>query len=163
MNMKQIEALYPLTFAVRRLFHKSGHGMGALHRDSDVSAGMRAVLDSVISEGPQTVPQMARVRPVTRQHIQGLVNPLLEYGYVEYIDNPAHKRSKLVSPTASGVTIFRAMRSREDEAFKRITLDVDPAEFAAATKILWAMIEVFESSAWRTIVSQYDKRAAEGA
>ncbi len=163
MNSKQIEALYPLTSAVRRLFHKLGHGISALHADSEVSAGMRAVLESVISGGPQTAPQMARVRPVSRQHIQGLINPLLEYGYVEYIDNPVHKRSKLVSPTESGVATFRAMRGREAEALKQVVLDIDPAAFVAATEILRALIDVFESPEWQAIVSEYDKRPVEGA
>ncbi len=163
MNSKQIEALYPLTSAVRRLFHKLGHAVSALHSDSEVSAGMRAVLESVIVGGPQTVPQLARVRPVSRQHIQGLVNPLLDHGYVEYVDNPAHKRSKLVSPTASGVAIFQTMRGREAEALRQVALDVDPAAFVAATEMLRALIEVFESPEWRAIVSEYDKRPAEGA
>ena len=154
MKKRQIESFYPLTLAVRRLFHKLGHGVAALHRDSDVSVGMRAVLESVIDGGPQTVPQMARVRPVTRQHIQGLVNALLAGGYVEYVDNPAHKRSKLVSPTARGLRVFQEMRARENEAFKRVRLDATPEEFEAATKVLRSLIGTFESPEWQSIINQ---------
>ena len=99
MNQKQLKSFYPLTLCVRRLFHKLSYGVAALHQNSSVSVGMRAVLESVIDGGPQTVPHMAKIRPVTRQHIQTLVNELLDGNYVEYIDNPAHKRSKLVAPT----------------------------------------------------------------
>ena len=60
MNPKQIENFYPLALAVRRLFHRMGHGATVLHRESGISAGMRAVLESVIHGGPMTVPQMAR-------------------------------------------------------------------------------------------------------
>jgi hypothetical protein len=64
MNKNQLDAFYPMALAVPRLFHKLAHGVAALHRDSDVTIGMRAVLESVIDGGPQTVPHMARVRPV---------------------------------------------------------------------------------------------------
>ncbi len=154
MKKRQIASFYPLTLAVRRLFHKLGHGVAALHRDSDVSVGMRAVLESVIDGGPQTVPQMARVRPVTRQHIQGLVNGLLTGGYVEYVDNPAHKRSQLVGPTERGLKVFQEMRARENQAFKRVPLEATPEELEAATRVLKSLIGTFESPQWQSIVNQ---------
>lgn len=155
MNKSQIRNFYPLTRVVRRLFHKLGHGVSALHQDMGVSAGMRAVLESVIDGGPQTVPQMARVRPVTRQHIQGLVNELLDGGYVEYVDNPAHKRSKLVSPTERGLETFKRMRERENEVFKRVPVKATAAELEAATRVLRTLITSFESPEWHAIVDQH--------
>jgi len=155
-NRRQMSSFYPLTLAVRRLFHKLGYGLAALHRDEDISIGMRAVLESVIDGGPQTVPQMARVRPVSRQHIQGLVNALLEGGYVEYVDNPAHKRSKLVSPTEHGEQAFQAIRQKENEAFRFLTLQVAPDDLEAATKVLQHLIVAFESKQWRSIVDRYN-------
>jgi hypothetical protein len=41
-----------------------------------MTAGKRGVLKGLDRLGPQTVPQMARARPVSRQHIQTLVNRL---------------------------------------------------------------------------------------
>ncbi len=151
MNREQIEGLYPLALAVRRLFHKLSHAVSTLHGDGDVSAGMRAVLESVIEGGPQTVPQMARVRPVSRQHIQVLVNELLEGGYVETLENPAHKRSVLVSPTEHGRTTFAAMRAREAGAFKRLDLDLTPEQMASATAVLRSLGAALDSPAWRAI------------
>lgn len=144
MNQAQRDAFYPLSLAVRRLFHKLGHGAATLHQDTGVSAGMRAVLESVINDGPQTVPQMARVRPVTRQHIQGLVNTLLDEGYVETIDNPAHKRSRLISPTPLGEMAFRALREKENQSFRDVKIDATAAELEAATRVLTALITTFE-------------------
>jgi len=57
-----------------------------------LSAARRGVLRSLARLGPQTVPQMAGARPVSRQHIQTIVNALAADGLVETIDNPAHKR-----------------------------------------------------------------------
>ncbi len=48
------------------------------------------------------MPQIARARPVARQHIQKLANELAAQGLVEFIDNPAHKCSKLLCLTPEG-------------------------------------------------------------
>jgi len=151
MDAVQLSVLYPLTISVRRLFHKLGHGVSQLHRDAGINGGMRAVLESVISGGPQTVPQMARSRPVSRQHIQGLVNGLLDAGLAEYAPNPAHKRSKLVVATTQGRAAFAAMRERETEAFAQLTLPCTAADLAAADRVLRAVIGVLDSQEWRAI------------
>jgi len=153
-NKRQAESFYALTRVVRRLFHKLGHGIGALHAGSEVSPGMRAVLESVIDGGPQTVPQMARVRPVTRQHIQGLVNALIEGGHAQYVDNPAHKRSRLVAATERGRAVFREMRRVEDAAFDRLKLAVAADELEAATRVLKTLIDTVDGPARRAIVAK---------
>jgi len=154
MDRQQIDAFYSLTQAVRRLFHKLGHGASALHRDKEISAGMRAVLESVVQGGPQSVPQMARVRPVSRQHIQGLVNALLDAGHVEYAGNPAHKRSKLVAPTARGHEVFAAMRARENTALRRLAVESTPDELAAANAVLRKLITTFDGPEWLSIIGE---------
>jgi len=154
MDPRQIESFYPLTLAVRRLFHQLGHGASALHRNIAVSGGMRAVLESVIEGGPQTVPGIARRRPVSRQHIQGLVNELLAGGYVEYIHNPAHKRSKLVAPSATGRDVFKQIRARESAALGQIPVDCTAEELAAADHVLRKLIVTFEDPAWRRIIGE---------
>lgn len=155
MDRRQLQAFYPMTLAVRRLFHKLAYGIAALHRDEEISVGMRAVLESVIDGGPQTVPHMARVRPVTRQHIQGLVNGLMEAGLVEAVDNPAHKRSRLIRATESGAALFERMRRRESEALGEVEIDADPAAMEAATALLRQLIATFESPEWQAIVDRH--------
>jgi len=159
MNRRQMSSFYPLALAVRRLFHKLGYGLEALHRDEEISLGMRAVLESVVDVGPQTVPQMARVRPVSRQHVQGLVNSLLERGLVEYVENPAHKRSKLVSPTALGERTFRMIREKENEAFRHLALETSPQELEDATRVLKSLIAAFDSPQWRSTLERHDPDA----
>jgi len=57
--------------------------------------------------GPQTVPAMERARLVTRQHIQTILNELLERKLVETQDNPAHKSSPLIMLSAEGAAWIR--------------------------------------------------------
>ena len=153
MDVEQAQSFYPLSLAVRSLFHKLGEAVTALHEDSGVSGGMRAVLESVITGGPQTVPQMARARPVSRQHIQTLVNALLAVGCVAYADNLAHKRSRLVRPTDKGRKVFAALRRREGVAFARLPLAIAPEDLDRARGVLAALIEVFQGAAWQDIVN----------
>ena len=49
--------------------------------------------------GPLTVPQIAEMRPTSRQRMQRLADELAAEGLVEFIDNPKHRRSKLVQLT----------------------------------------------------------------
>src|SRR6266511_1883556 len=46
--------------------------------------------------GPLTVPQIAQMRPTSRQRMQRLADELGAEGLVEFIDNPKHRRSKLI-------------------------------------------------------------------
>lgn len=161
MNKQQIESFFPLALAVRRLFHKLAHGVDVLHQDSDMSAGMRAVLESVIDGGPQTVPHMAKLRSVSRQHIQGLVNALQDAGLVETIANPAHRRSNLVGATPHGAKIFAGMRATEIDALRRMPIDASPEELEAATKVLCALIATFEGADWLTATRQIEHPSAD--
>jgi DNA-binding MarR family transcriptional regulator len=48
-----------------------------IHRQGETSGPKRGLLKSLDRFGPQTVPQLARSRPVSRQYIQSIVNQLL--------------------------------------------------------------------------------------
>ncbi|MGO8917821.1 MAG: MarR family transcriptional regulator [Stellaceae bacterium] len=52
--------------------------------------------------GPLTVPEIAKMRPTSRQRMQRLADELAAEGLVEFIDNPRHRRSKLVRLTRKG-------------------------------------------------------------
>jgi DNA-binding MarR family transcriptional regulator len=62
--------------------------------------------------GPQTVPQIAQMRPTSRQRMQRLADELAAEGLVRFADNPKHRRSKLVQLTPMGVTRYREMSAR---------------------------------------------------
>ena len=62
--------------------------------------------------GPLTVPQIAQMRPTSRQRMQRLANELAAEGLVEFIDNPKHRRSKLVQLTPNGDARYRELDAR---------------------------------------------------
>lgn len=76
------------------------------------AGGEWGVLRSLVKEGPQTVPEMARSRPISRQHCQTIANTLEAQGLVEFVDNPKHKKSKLLRVTKKGHVRFQSMRKQ---------------------------------------------------
>jgi DNA-binding MarR family transcriptional regulator len=62
--------------------------------------------------GPLTVPQIALMRPTSRQRMQRLADELAAEGLVEFIENPKHRRSKLVRLTPKGDARYHAMDAR---------------------------------------------------
>jgi DNA-binding MarR family transcriptional regulator len=71
--------------------------------------GVWGLLRSLKLGGPQTVPALARSRPVSRQHIQTLADAMAAEGLLAFKPNPAHKRSPLVTLTAKGEQVYEAL------------------------------------------------------
>jgi len=69
------------------------------------------LLRSLDERGDQTVAALARSRPVARQWIQRLANQLSRQGMLEFVDNPDHKRAKLMRITPAGCTLLGQIAS----------------------------------------------------
>jgi DNA-binding MarR family transcriptional regulator len=74
--------------------------------------GAFGFLRSLALLGALTVPQIAQMRPTSRQRMQRLADELAAEGLVEFIDNPRHRRSKLVRLTRKGDARYREMDAR---------------------------------------------------
>lgn len=79
---------------------------------SSSGEGYWSVLRLLKVNGAQTVPQIARYRYVPRQSVQKLANEMLEDGVIELVNNPAHKRSKLLRLTPKGEAVFAELSDR---------------------------------------------------
>jgi len=74
--------------------------------------GAFGFMRSLALVGPLTVPQIAEMRPTSRQRMQRLADELAAEGLVEFIDNPRHRRSKLVRLTRKGDARYRELNAR---------------------------------------------------
>jgi DNA-binding MarR family transcriptional regulator len=74
--------------------------------------GAFGFLRSLALLGPLTVPQIAQMRPTSRQRMQRLADELAAEGLVEFIDNPKHRRSKLVQLSPKGGRRYRELNAR---------------------------------------------------
>ena len=116
-----------------------------LHDRESITLGMRAVLEFLSLNGPTSVPNIARSRRVTRQHIQALINPLLDDELVEATENPAHQRSSLMRLTAEGKRTITRMRRREATALRHAKLTASSAELQRAAATLRALRRAIDS------------------
>src|SRR4029450_4612629 len=62
--------------------------------------------------GPLTVPQIAQMRPTSRQRMQRLACEVRAEGLVEFIATPKPRRSKLVRLTRKGDGRYRELKAR---------------------------------------------------
>jgi DNA-binding MarR family transcriptional regulator len=74
--------------------------------------GAFGFLRSLALLGPLTVPQIAQMRPTSRQRMQRLADELAAEELVEFVDNPKHRRSKLVQLTLKGGRRYRELNAR---------------------------------------------------
>lgn len=140
-----------------KLFHRMKAAAELIHGQGDLSAALRGVLRDLQTYGPQTVPQMARSRPVSRQHIQSLVNHLLEAGLVELKSNPAHRRSMLVTLTLGGKWHVASMLEREAKLFRALPVAIPEADLATTARVLKEMRETLAGRKFEETVQRLQK------
>lgn len=106
------EAIAELMLEVAQCFFKIrafGQRTGLI---TSWGGGAFGFMRSLALLGPLTVPQIAQMRPTSRQRMQRLADELAAEGLVEFVDNPKHRRSKLVQLTRKGDGRYRELNAR---------------------------------------------------
>ena len=116
------------------------------------SSGRRSIMKSLGELGSQTVPQMARARSVSRQHIQRIVDELKSDGLVRSTPNPAHRRSSLIALTRKGESMLAAMDKREAELMAFLAQGVELAQVRDATEVVRHVRARLESPEWLNLI-----------
>jgi DNA-binding MarR family transcriptional regulator len=135
------EALFDVvieTLAAAFRLRAAGREAGAV---TAAGGGLWGLLHSLSTGGPQTVPQLARARPVARQHIQKLADELAADGLVEFVDNPAHRRSKLLRLTAKGATVHDELTERIRALTEELARGLDADELRTTARMLRTLRE----------------------
>ncbi len=121
---------------IRRCFWLLGAVSDEMIADLGLTASLRAVLEHLHQHGDATVPQIATEKAVKRQSIQALADQLRELGLTATRENPAHKRSALITLTAKGARTFRAIQSRERARLKEFRQHLDSDDLARTARTL---------------------------
>jgi DNA-binding MarR family transcriptional regulator len=103
---------------------------------SSSGEGYWSVLRLLKVNGAQTVPQIARYRYVPRQSVQKLANEMLADGVIELVNNPAHKRSKLLRLTPKGEVVFQQMSDRIATLSETLVEQGDAAQLQNAVDVV---------------------------
>jgi DNA-binding MarR family transcriptional regulator len=122
MNMNtKAKKLYSVIRDIRLSFNLMRAWADQMHQDLGVNASMRAVMESVAGGDERSVPDIARSRGVSRQHIQVIVNSLTKANLIKTRNNPDDKRTFLVSLTNHGEIVFSEIQNREAVELKRLS------------------------------------------
>ncbi len=85
---------------------------------------------------PMTVAQIARALNLARQSVQRVADLLVDDGLAAYVENPGHRRAKLVSLTPAGRKALRTIQAAQRVWADAIGARVGEAELARANTTL---------------------------
>ena len=85
---------------------------------------MRGVIEVLFEEGAITVPHIAKLKHVTRQNIQSIVDQMFKLGWAQARPNPFHKKSVMIELTPLGKKAFEKMQKEEMDYMKKLNLDI---------------------------------------
>jgi DNA-binding MarR family transcriptional regulator len=103
------------TQLIREVFHLNGL---LLEAGNQITAPVgltsaRWQILGIVEHGAIPVANIARIWGLTRQGVQQTTDSLAKAGFVEYLENPHHRRAKLVSITPKGTTALEYIRKHQ--------------------------------------------------
>ena len=104
------------------------------------------VLASILRE-PMSVADIARFIGNSRQAVQRIADRLVEEGLVEFLDNPAHARAKLVAATEKGRSAVRAIAPAHVELADRLAIKYGKDNLAHVLELMEDLGVVLEDIA----------------
>jgi DNA-binding MarR family transcriptional regulator len=108
--------------------------------DFGVSAAERAVMEFLCRDGPRSVPEIAKAYQVSRQHIQVIVNSLIEKDLVGLEENPRHQRSPLAALSKKGHRLFARILAKDQEVIESIFAHVSIAQRKETRRVLETLL-----------------------
>ena len=137
----KVEAIAQLMLEVAQCFFRIralGQKTGLI---TSWGGGAFGFLRSLAMLGPLTVPQIAEMRPTSRQRMQRLANELEVEGLVEFVANPRHRRSKLVRLTRKGEATYRELNARLLSSASGLELAVSESDIRRTIEIVRSLSE----------------------
>lgn len=110
-----------------------------------LTAAWWQVLGAVLGE-PLPVSGIARAMGITRQSVQRIADLLVERGLAEYRPNPAHRRAKLLAPTAQGRAAIARIDPGHAAFADRLAEAFGETDLAEAVRVLERLSKVLEQA-----------------
>ena len=115
-----------------------------LARPVGVTAAWWQVLGAILHD-PLSVSAIARQMGITRQAVQRTADVLEGRGLIEYRDNPAHRRAKLVAITAEGRSAVSGINPHHLHHATQLTELLGEDAFAEAVAALTKLSEALDT------------------
>lgn len=123
-----------LTELVLEVFRVNGLALeagDALTESLGLSSARWQVL-GVVDHEPAPVANVARVMGLARQSVQQTADALERDGFIEYQENPHHRRAKLLALTTRGREALRKVEARQATWANQLAAGVDAKALRAA-------------------------------
>lgn len=105
-------SMFQEMFAILSKLHRISEDLLS-EAKSDITHSCWVILSIINREKePLSVPQMAELRSTSRQAVQRQICLLLEYGFIQPIDNPQNKRSPLYEVTEEGAAYHQSLAEK---------------------------------------------------
>lgn len=141
-SIESISRLSHQVFKLNGLLHEEGMRMS---KGSPVNPSRWRILGVLVrSNTPLTVPQIAREFGQSRQSVQRLVDAMHADGYLDYIHNPAHAKSRLVGLTQIGEQTYESLIDQREASLSNMAEALDNDLMLQTEKLLAAWIEKLE-------------------
>jgi DNA-binding MarR family transcriptional regulator len=98
--------------------------MDKAHELSGLTTPQRKIMNTISLQETATVPDIAGQLGVSRQFVQTVCNKLISCGYIEFQENPRHKRSRLASLTHSGYAGLKSAQEKENDLIEQVIPDI---------------------------------------
>ncbi|MBU8897979.1 MarR family transcriptional regulator [Corallococcus sp. H22C18031201] len=143
MPVEKSEAASILTDIVLLVFRLEGGFMDAAERIA-IPAGLTAASWKVLGatlEAPRTVAEIGRNMGLARQSVQRLADILVSEGQATYLDNPAHKSARLLTPTRAGRAAIDRLRDRQSRWASAVSEGLGEKALAQCRATLRGLVE----------------------
>nr|WP_240979082.1 MarR family winged helix-turn-helix transcriptional regulator [Longimicrobium terrae] len=117
-------------------------------RPAGLTAARWQVLGAVLRE-PLTVSGAARAMGLTRQSVQRLADVLVADGMAEFIDNPRHRRARLLRPTAAGWDAIAVIRPLQHAWAAHVTRGMGEDDLRGAVEVMDRLAARLDDDPWR--------------
>lgn len=127
-----------LTELILEIFRLNGRLLAAgdrLTEDLGLTSARWQVMGA-LREGSLTVAQIGRNMGLQRQSVQRVVDVLEETRFVELVENPNHRRAKLVRLTVQGKAAYEQLDGRQIVWSNELAAGLDAQQIGAALDLL---------------------------
>ncbi len=133
--------IYQITWLTRRLFRAFAQKSGENLEEFGISVADRAVMEFLYPEKMLSVPEIAELYKVSRQHVQTTVNSLLSQGLVNTQKNPRHKRSPHIKLNSEGRKLFDAVLIKDEETIEKLFSHLAKNDVQITRKTLQSLLD----------------------
>ena len=102
----------------------------------EITTGERGLLTDLAGGALLTAPQLAAMRPVSRQTVHPILTSLADRGLVERTANPRNKRSPRFRITREGRSLLEQGRRRERQVVEALGVEIPRSDLEKALQVL---------------------------